>query len=152
MKDLLRELYFGFIAILMLSELVAGNLYSLLFAIERPAELMAVSIEVAYRHMSTLAVLDAIVGVGAGMVIWSIRYKEMVRFGRNGVFMTTLGMLVYGGYQFWHATYQLGATQPIIKVVGTTYAALGVGAWFVAGEIKWAKPLEPAAATDKSFG
>jgi len=72
MKDLLRELYFGFIAILMLSELFAGNIYSLYFNIERPAELMAVSIEVAYRHMTILSMLDAIVGIGACMVIWSI--------------------------------------------------------------------------------
>ena len=148
MKDLLRELYFGFIAILMLSELFAGNIYSLYFNIERPAELMAVSIEVAYRHMTILSMLDAIVGIGACMVIWSIRYSDAVRMGRNGVFMTTLGMLIYGGYQFWYATYELGAIQSIIKVVGVTYATLGICAWFVAGEIKWAIPPKPAAAVE----
>lgn len=136
MKDLLRELYFGLIAVLMISEFFASNLYTITFDIESVAELMRVSIPVSYRHMSTLAVLDLVAGTGAVMVLWRVRHAEAVRLGRNGVILATLGLLAYGGYQLWHTTNQLNAHQDTITIVGTAYALLGVGAWFVAGDFK----------------
>ena len=136
MAPLLRELYFGFIVILMVSELVARNLYSLIFQIERPAETMAVSVEVIRAHLSMLLLLDAIPAIGAMLVLWAFRHTEAVRSGRIGVFVTTLGLLAFGVYQFWYATYRLENFQSFTQAASIIYLILGIIAWYVGGSLR----------------
>ena len=131
MKLLIRQIYFGFIAVLTLSELIASKLQALFINIERPAELMAISIEVARTHMSIMAALDLISGIGALLVLWAGRRMGSNRLGRIGVIATALGIFAAGCYQFWFAIYELGAIQGIIKVVGVTYIVLGIIASFI---------------------
>ena len=58
------------------------------------------------------------------------------RAGRIGVVITTVGMLAYGGYQFWAATFQLGFMPNFHKLVGVVYAMLGIIAWFIGGDLR----------------
>jgi len=136
MKKRSRMIYFGFLAVLMLSELLASNLYSLLGPLESTAELMGVSVAVERIRLIILIILDAIPGLGAVLVIRGYRHVEAGPAARMGVIATTVGMLVYGGYQFWAATFQLGNMQSFVQLVGVVYALLGIGAWFVGGDMR----------------
>ena len=131
-----RIIYFGFLAVLMLSEMVTSNIYSLLGPLEETAELMGVSVSEERIRLIILIILDAAPGTGALFAIRGYRRIEAGRAGRMGVIATTLGMLIYGGYQFWSATYQLGNMQGFVQLVGIVYALLGVGAWFVGGDLR----------------
>lgn len=139
MKIFFQELYFLFISILMLSELFAGNIFSLTIGLDRAAELMAVSTEVARTHLITLSVFDALAGTGAVLVFLACRNIESshaVKAGRAGIIATSLSMILYGSYQFWHATYQLGDIQEYIKAIGIVYALFGVIAWVIGENMK----------------
>jgi hypothetical protein len=136
MKNRGRIIYFGFIAVLMLSEMVTSNLYSLIGPLEATSELMGVSVAVERIRLVILIVLDAIPGAGAVIAIWAYRSVDASRIGRIGVILTTYGMLAYGCYQFWSATFQLGNMQNFVKLVGFIYAVLGIIAWFVGGNLR----------------
>jgi hypothetical protein len=131
MQALFRELYFGLVAILMLSEMVASNLFSVFFEIGRPAELFAVSLAVAHDHMLNLAGLNLIAGIGATLVLWVHRHESAALLGRIGVTVTVLGMLLYSGYQYTFVTVNVSDISANVKAVAIVYAALGIGAWFV---------------------
>ena len=136
MKKRYRLIYFGFLAFLLLSEMVTSNLYSVIGPLEETAELMGVSIALERTRLIILIILDAVPGVGALFAIQGYRRIEAGRAGRIGVIVTTLGMLAYGGYQFWSATFQLGNMQGFVKLVGVVYALLGVGAWFIGSDLR----------------
>ncbi len=135
-KTTARMIYFGFIAVLMLSEMLTSNLYSLLGPLKDTAELMGVSVEVERVRLIILILLDALPGIAAVVVLWAYKNTDVAGAGRAGVIATTIGMLAYGAYQFWSATYQLGNMQNFVKLVGVVYAALGVVAWFVGGDLR----------------
>jgi hypothetical protein len=143
-----RIIYFGFIAVLMLSEMITSNLYSLIGPLDDTSALMGVSVDVERVRLMILIVLDAIPGVGALLAIWAYRHVDSPAIGRIGVVLTTLGMLAYGSYQFWSATYQLGNMQDFVKLVGVVYGALGVGAWFVGGDLRQGVVTSPMQSND----
>lgn len=135
MKKRSRMLYFGFIAFLGLSENI-GNLYSLIGPLEDTADLMGINVVAERIRLVILIFLDAIFAIGAMLSIWSYRSSEAAGAGRIGVVITTIGMLAYGGYQFWAATFQLGFMPNFHKIVGVVYAMLGIIAWFVGGDLR----------------
>jgi len=149
-----RVIFFGFIAVLMLSEMVTSNIYSLIGPLENTSELMGVSVAVERIRLVILIALDAIPGVGAVLAIWAYRRDDAARAGRIGVILTTTGMLAYGGYQFWSATFQLGNMQNFVKLVGIVYASLGVIAWFVGRDLRrgLSSPDQPMQADQPSAG
>jgi hypothetical protein len=136
MKKRSRIIYFGFIAVLMLSEMVTSNVYSLLGPLEDTAELMGVSESVERIRLITLIVLDAIPGIAAVMAIIAYRSGDASGVGRSAVILTTFGLLAYGGYQFWSATFQLGNMQNFVRLVGVVYSLFGTIAWFVGVDLR----------------
>ncbi len=62
--------------------------------------------------------------------------SHAVTAGRIGITATSIGMLLYGGYQLWYAIYQLGDIQVYIKTIGIVYALFGVIAWVVGEDMK----------------
>ncbi|MAF84217.1 MAG: hypothetical protein QGH93_12695 [Gammaproteobacteria bacterium] len=136
MKQRNRKIYFGFIAVLMLSEMITSNVYSLIGPLEDTAELMGVSVSVESIRLVILIILDVIPGVGAVLVLWAYRSADAVYVGRLGVILTTGGMLAYGIYQFWSATFQLGNMQNFVRLVGVVYASLGIIAWLVGRDLR----------------
>jgi hypothetical protein len=136
MKKRSRIIYFGFIAVLMLSEMVTSNVYSLLGPLEDTAELMGVSVSVERIRLVILIVLDAIPGLAAVIVILAYRSGDAARVGRFAVILTTFGMLAYGGYQFWSATFQLGNMQNFVRLVGFVYSLFGIIAWYVGADLR----------------
>jgi hypothetical protein len=136
MKKRTRIIFFGFIAFLMLSELITSNLYSLLGPLEATAEIMGVSVAVERLRLIILIVLDAVPGIGALLAIYGYRRMDAIRAGQFGVIMTTFGMLAYGGYQFLSATFQLGNMQGFVKLVGVVYALLGLAAWLIGSDLR----------------
>jgi hypothetical protein len=145
MKDLLRELYFGFIAILMFSELIASNMFSLFFDIQTPVDVMGVTEEVARQHMLTLAFFDALVAVGAVMVYITLRYVRTVTLGKVGLLLVVFGLLAYGCYQYWFAVNRLQDMEIFIKVVAGVYFCFGLGAWGLGRPLLYGdwKPEQP---------
>jgi hypothetical protein len=135
MKKRSRIIYFGFIAFLVSSENI-GNFYSLIGPLKNTADLMGVSVVGERIRLVILIFLDAIPAIGAVLSIWGYRNSEAARAGRIGVVITTVGMLAYGGYQFWAATFQLGFMPNFHKLVGVMYATLGIIAWFVGGDLR----------------
>ena len=139
MKKFLQELFFLLISILMLSELFAGNIFSLTLGLDRAAELMAVSTDTARTHLVILSVFDVLAGFGAVLVFFASRNNESNHAGlagRIGIVATSIGMLLYGGYQFWYAVYDLGDIQVYIKAIGILYALFGVIAWVLGNDMK----------------
>ena len=136
MKKRSRMIYFGFIAVLMLSEMIAANIYSLLGPLEETAEFMGVDVESERVRLVILIVLDAIPGIGAVLAIWGYRIIEAAWIGRIGVVVTTVGMLAYGSYQFWAATYLLGFMPNMHKMIGAAYFTLGIVSWFVGADLR----------------
>jgi hypothetical protein len=136
-----RIIYFGFIALLMLSELVTSNLWSLVGPLEKTAEMMGVTVAVERIRLIILIILDAVPGVGALLAIRGYRRAEASKAGLIGVYLTTFGMLAYGGYQFWSATFQIGNMQGFVKLVGVVYAVLGIVGWYVGADLRNGPPL-----------
>jgi hypothetical protein len=83
-----------------------------------------------------LIVLDAIPGVAAVMAIIAYRSGDASGVGRVAVILTTFGLLAYGGYQFWSATFQLGNMQNFVRLVGVVYSLFGIIAWVVGGDLR----------------
>ena len=83
-----------------------------------------------------LIFLDAIPAIGAVLAIWGYRRTEAVLAGRIGVFVTTAGMLAYGVYQFWSATFQLEFMPNVHNLIGVVYDAFGIAAWFVGSDLR----------------
>ncbi len=147
-KNRKQMFYFGFIALLMLSEMVGSNIYSLLGPLEDTAVFMDVSVAAERVRLVILIVLDAIPGVGALMAIRGYRRVEAAQAGRIGVYVTTYGMIAYGSYQFLSAVFQLGNRQSFVMLVGVVYSLLGVVAWFVGRNLRngvaWREESIPA--------
>jgi hypothetical protein len=154
MKKRSRIIYFGFIAVLMLSEMVTSNVYSLLGPLENTAEIMGVSVSVERIRLIILIVLDAIPGIAAVIAITAYRSGDASGVGRIAVILTTFGMLAYGGYQFWSATFQLGNMQNFVRLVGVVYSVFGIIAWFVGGDLRQglSSPNQPNKASAPQAG
>lgn len=140
MKNRGRIIYFGFIALLMLSEMITSNFYSLVWPLEETAVIMGVTVAVECIRLIILIILDAIPGVGAVFAMQGYRRIESRRAGRIGVIVTTYGMLAYGIYQFLSATFQLGNMRGFVMLVGVVYSLLGVAAWFIGADLRKAEP------------
>jgi len=136
MKRRYRVIYFGFIAFIMLSEMITSNVYSLFGPLEETAELMGVTVGLERIRLIILIVLDAIPGIGAVLAIRAYANPGTLSTGRIGVFATTIGMIVYGAYQVFAATFQLGNMRMLVTIVGITYPLLGIGAWFVGADLR----------------
>lgn len=138
MKPRGRIIYFGFIALLMLSELFTSNLYSLFGNLENTAEIMGVTVAEERVRLYILIVLDLIAGGGAVLAIVGYRNPSKAAIGRAGVMMAAGGMIVYGCYQFWAGTFQLGSEsfQMLTRTVGIIYPLIGIGAWFVGRDLR----------------
>ena len=65
MKTRTRIIYFSFIAVIMLSELVTSNLYSLFGNLENTADIMGVTVAEERIRLYILIVLDIVAGGGA---------------------------------------------------------------------------------------
>ncbi|MBS93823.1 MAG: hypothetical protein CL799_05205 [Chromatiales bacterium] len=136
MKQRSRIIFFYFIAILMLSEMITSNLYSLVGPLEDTAEFMGITVAAERIRLVILIVLDAIPGVGAVLAIRAYRHSVTVGTGRIGVLTSTLGMLAYGGYQLWSAMFLLGNRQSFVTLVGVVYATLGLVTWLVGSDLR----------------
>jgi hypothetical protein len=136
MKKRGRIIFFAFVAFLMLSEMITSNLWSLLGPLEETAKLMGVSVSEERIRLIILFILDAIPGIGALCAIRGYRRSESLKAGRNGVIITTIGMLAYGGYQFASALFQLGNLRTFVMIVGVVYSLIGVAAWFVGRDLR----------------
>jgi len=136
MKELSRVIYFGFIAILMLSELLLSNLYSLIWSLDATAEMMKITPSAEAIRLLILIILGGMAGVGALLSMRSFRSSDAGQAGAIGVTLTTVGMLTYAAYQFYAATYQLGAMQSMVKGVAVVYALLGIFAWIIGAELR----------------
>jgi hypothetical protein len=136
MKQRGRIIFFAFIAILMLSEMIGSNLWSLIGPLEDTAKFMGVSVAEERVRLIILIILDAIPGIGALLAVQGYRRSGSRRTGRNGVIITTFGMLAYGSYQFTSAIIQLGDRQSFVMLVGVVYASLGVAAWFIGSDLR----------------
>jgi hypothetical protein len=131
-----RMFYFGFLAVLMLSEMLTSNIYSLFGPLAATAEMMGVSVYQERTRLIILIFLDAVPGIGALLVIRVYRRGAAAPAGRMAVMVTTFGMVAYGIYQFWSATFQLGHMQNFVQLVGIVYSLLGVGAWLIGGDLR----------------
>jgi len=131
-----RMIYFGVIAFLMISELITANIYSLFFALEKTAELMGVPVDEERIRLVILIFLDAIPGLGAVLAVRAYRGNISLELGRKGVIITTIGLLAYGLYQLWAATFLLGFMPTFHQGVGIFYASLGVISWFVGEDMR----------------
>ncbi len=136
MKKRGRIIFFAFVAFLMLSEMITSNLWSLIGPLEETAKLMGVSVSEERIRLIILFILDAIPGIGALCAIRGYRRSEARKAGRNGVIITTIGMLAYGGYQFASALFQLGNLRTFVMIVGVVYPLIGVAAWFVGRDLR----------------
>ncbi len=135
MKKRSRIIYFSVIAFLMISENI-GNVYSLMGGLEKTAELMGVPVQDERTRIMILIFLDAVPAIGALLAIWAYRNSTRVQAGRIGVAVTTIGLLAYGSYQFWAATYQLGFMPMMHQFIGIFYAALGIAAWYIGSDLR----------------
>jgi hypothetical protein len=135
MKIRSQIIYFAFIAVLVLSENI-GNIISLIGPLEETARKMGLSLQEERIRIVILIVLDAIPALGAVLAIWGYRRAEAALIGRIGVFVTTAGMLAYGVYQFWSATFQLEFMPNVHKLIGIVYAMFGIAAWFVGSDLR----------------
>ena len=151
MKHRGQIIFFAFIAVLMLSEMIGSNLWSLIGPLEDTAKFMGVSVAEERVRLIILIILDAIPGVGALLAVQGYRLSGSRRAGRNGVIITTFGMLAYGSYQFTSAIFQLGDRQSFVMLVGVVYASLGVTAWFIGRDLRQAEasPADPAEHGDR---
>lgn len=133
-----RKIYFGLIAVIMLSELFTSNLYSLFGNLENTAEIMGVTVLEERIRLYILIVLDIVAGGGAALALMSYWRPSAAGIGRIGVYMAAIGMVVYGCYQFWAGTFQLGSEsmQNLTRTVGIIYPMLGIGAWFVGRDLR----------------
>lgn len=136
MKGFFRELYFLFIAILMLLELFVGNIFSLLFLTDRIAELADISLEAARTRLSILAALDAIPGISAAIVFMAYRKIGFVKVGHIAVVFTSLGMVAYACYQIWLATNHPDNFYDYRMMVGIVYTFFGIIALFVGSNLR----------------
>jgi len=136
MKKRGRIIFFAFVAFLMLSEMITSNLWSLIGPLEETAKLMGVSVSEERIRLIILFILDANPGIGALCAIRGYRRSESLKAGRNGVIITTIGMLAYGGYQFASALFQLGNLRTFVMIVGVVYSLIGVAAWFVGRDLR----------------
>jgi hypothetical protein len=135
MKKRSRIIYFSIIAFLVISENI-GNFYSLMGGLEKTAELMGVPVQDERTRIMILIFLDAAAAIGALLTIWAYRSSSRIRVGQIGVAITTNGLLAYGCYQFWAATYQLGFMPNLHKFIGVFYGALGIAAWYIGSDLR----------------
>ena len=141
MKKRTRMIYFGFIAILMLSEMVFADIYTLLGPLEKTAELIGVDVEVERARLMLLTVLDFIPGIGAILAVRAYRNAAAAHLGGVGVNMASIGILSYGLYQLWFATYLLQWMPAFHQGVGSFYVLLGVLTWLVGGDLRKGQPV-----------
>ena len=131
MKDLLREMFYGFIAIAMFIELIGGDLYCLLFAIDRVALLLEITEELAVQHMLVLSVWNGMAAIGSAMVCYCLRNPQYVQTRRWGLVLTATGLVAYAAYQFWFAGNKLGDFGIWIQGISLIYGAFGLGTiWY----------------------
>ena len=138
MKKRWRILFFSFIALLVITENI-GNAYNLLFSLEKTAELMGVSVQDERNRILILMFLDTVPAIGALLALWAYTSPAGLRTGRIGVVLTINGLMAYGAYQFWAATFQLGFMSAMHKLIGIFYAALGVIAWYAGSDLREGK-------------
>ncbi|MEJ2140295.1 MAG: hypothetical protein P8Y61_12775 [Gammaproteobacteria bacterium] len=138
MKTRTRIIYFSFIALIMLSELVTSNLYSLFGNLENTADIMGVTVAEERIRLYILIVLDIVAGGGALLAVTGYVRAGAANLGRIGVTMAAVGMVIYGCYQFWAGTFQLGteSMQNLTRTVGIIYPLIGIGAWFVGRDLR----------------
>jgi hypothetical protein len=136
MKKRSRMIYFGFIAILMLSEMVFANIYTLLGPLKKTADLIGVDLEVERARLMLLTVLDFIPGIGAILAVRAYRNADAAHLGGVGVIMASAGILTYGLYQLWFATYLLQWLPSFHQGVGIFYVLLGILTWFVGSDLR----------------
>jgi hypothetical protein len=97
---------------------------------------MGVSVEAKRIWLVILIFLDTIPAAGALLSIWGYRSLKAAQAGRISVVITTVGLLVWGGYQFLAATFQLGFLPNFHKLLGIVYATFGIIAWFVGADLR----------------
>ena len=126
----LAILVYGVLALLLLSELWFSNVASFAIIAET-AEARGLSISAERMRLYISIVLDAIGGGGAIIVILGLLAKS-VNLTKRAIAISFAGTLLYGGYQFFLAMFQLaphwrGAT----IIVGVIYILFGLLARFL---------------------
>jgi len=124
-----RLIFFFLIALLLLSELWLSNLGSLTNNLEGMAALMGLSVAAERVRLFILIGLDALGGGGALLALAGY-LLDRPALRRVGVLLTTLGLVLYGGYQLGSALTQLTPElRPTMALIGVVYAVIGIVAW-----------------------
>ncbi len=126
-----RMLFFLFIAFLMLSELWLSNWGSLTTNLEGTAALLGLSVAAERTRLYILIVLDAVGGGGALLATIGFLVNQP-RLQTIGIWLTTVGLVLYGGYQVTSALRQLAPPLTgTIALIGVIYIAVGIVAYIV---------------------
>lgn len=124
-----RLIFFFLIALLLLAELWLSNLGSLTNNLAGMAALMGLSVAAERVRLLILIGLDALGGGGALLALTGY-LLDRPALRRVGVLLTTLGLVLYGGYQLVSALTQLTPElRPTMALIGVVYAAIGIVAW-----------------------
>ena len=112
-----------------------SNLGTLLGDVTGTAAMMGISPEAERMRLFVLIALDAVAGFGALFAAIGLLRKN-ARWQRNGALATTVGLVLYGVYQFFSALFQLNDSVRIpVMVVGVVYALIGVAAWWLGARV-----------------
>ncbi len=126
-----RILFFLFIALLMLSELWLSNWGSLTTNLEGTAALLGLSVAAERTRLYILIALDAVGGGGALLATLGFLVNQP-RLQSIGIWLTTAGLVLYGGYQVTSALVQLAPPLTgTIALIGVIYIAVGIVAYIV---------------------
>lgn len=136
MQKLFCELFFGLIAILMLSELAASNLFSLFFGIERAMEVMNLDEETSRKHFMRLIVLNAVPGISAAIVFHALRTGRATLLAKICVWTTTIGLLLYARYQYRFAAINFTDIRDVVQTVAVVYGLFAIICWFCGRDIR----------------
>ncbi|MEZ4737046.1 MAG: hypothetical protein R3E79_58960 [Caldilineaceae bacterium] len=124
-----RLIFFFLIALLLLAELWLSNLGSLTNNLGGRAALMVVCVAAERVRLLILIGLAALGGGGALLALTGY-LLDRPALRRVGVLLTTLGLVLYGGYQLVSALTQLTPElRPTMALIGVVYAAIGIVAW-----------------------
>jgi len=124
-----RFVFFGIIALLLLSELFFSNIGSL-GNIEEVAQQVGLTVAAERTRLYMLIFFDAVGGLGALWALVTLWRNESLPAGHASVWVTAVGLVGYGLYQFGSAIFQLGADFRVpVMIVGVVYAGLGIAAW-----------------------
>lgn len=139
-----KLLFYGFIALLFLSELGLSSLGGLQGDVALSAANNGIAAHTLRLYLIGLGILDALGGIGAGIAIAAIVRPGPKVPGRLGAILTTAALILYAAYQvgFGQLATGLRASELYI-MIGIVYLVFAMISWPVGGSLRNPNP-EPA--------